>query len=55
MASAGDQVDIPDSFRVIGDMQTLTPEWREAIEEMVVLINALSTELKALQDQVNGN
>lgn len=55
MPTAGDQIDVPETLKITNvSTHNLTPEWRDAIDELVTLVNALSTELKALKEQVNG-
>ena len=56
MANLGDQIDFPETLKITNlSSQNLTPEWRDALDELVTLVNKMSTELKALKDQVNGN
>lgn len=51
----GDSVETPDTRRIVSpDTGNLSPEWRDTVEELVDLVNELSTELKALKEQVNG-
>lgn len=56
MPTVGDKIDLPSNYKPIGlSTGTLTPEWREVLEDMVELINSLSDEVKTLKEaQDNG-